>query len=461
MATVDFNKVMTNSVIDLIRHYPFYGHIMTQLGRVMVNGKDASVPTMGVGKTSASDLLPKLFINTDYLQTLFDSNTVDAVFDHIQEVLKHEIHHLIFQHLTLNFSDRNREVVACECSVNSYVNRTRLIASPGEKQAGVFAEDFKLPTRESVHFYYNALEDNPEYKKNRQDKYEMSLSSGQNESGQSGEGDNGESDGKSKDKNGSGKDQQGGSKDKDQPGSGGKGKMVDSHEMWKAVAEDPMAEEMIKDIIRQAAEICKKTNKWGDVPGDIQAAVNAAFMHNKPAIPWQTILRNFIASSSENVLDYTMKRRSKRFGTRPGTKKEDVLELAIGIDTSGSVSDDMIGLFFNELHWISKTNSKITIFEIDTEIQREYPFSQWTGKEVSGRGGTDLEPLLEEVCNRHFDALIFFTDMGTPRFKCQNYPIDTMWVINSGEYNSIDEMPYQRGVFLKLSDSGDSFEVIS
>lgn len=460
MATVDFNKVMTNSVIDLIRHHPFYGHIMTQLGRVMVNGKDASVPTMGVGKTNASELLPKLFINTDYLQTLFDSNTVDSVFDHIQEVLKHEIHHLIFQHLTLGFSDRNREVVACECSVNSYVNRTRLIASPGEKQAGVFAEDFKLPTRESVHFYYKALEDNPEYKKNKKDKYEMIVMTGQgSQEGNDGKGSKGDGKDSEGDSNADGEGS--GSSGEGKEEKSGKGKMVDSHDMWKAVAEDPMAEEMIKDIVRQAADICKKTGKWGDLPGDLQAAISASFLHQKPSIPWQSILRNFIASSSENVLDYTMKRRSKRFGTRPGTKKEDVLELAIGIDTSGSVSDSMIALFFNELQWISKTNSKITIFEIDTKIQREYPFSQWSGKEVSGRGGTDLEPLLEEVSERHFDALIFFTDMETPEFKVQNYPIDVMWVINNSCHNAIDDMPYKRGVFLRLNDGGDGFDIIN
>ena len=73
----------------------------------------------------------------------------------------------------------------------------------------------------------------------------------------------------------------------------------------------------------------------------------------------EVVLKDFIASSSENVLDYTMKRKSKRYDTRPGTKKDDVLNVAIGIDTSGSIDEEMLKMFFNELRWIDKSCTTI------------------------------------------------------------------------------------------------------
>ena len=43
----------------------------------------------------------------------------------------------------------------------------------------------------------------------------------------------------------------------------------------------------------------------------------------------------FVASCAESVLDYTVKRISRRYGTRPGTRKGDVLNIAVAVDTSG------------------------------------------------------------------------------------------------------------------------------
>ena len=114
-------------------------------------------------------------------------------------------------------------------------------------------------------------------------------------------------------------------------------------------------------------------------------------------------------------------------------------------------------MFFKELYWISKTNSIITIFEADAKIQREYPFREWDGISVKGRGGTDLEPILKEVSDRKFDALIYFTDMEAPPIET-DYNIPIMWVINNSYHKTRETMPYQSGMFLKLNNDGDGFE---
>lgn len=419
----DIEGLVTNVKVDLLRKYAFFGHIISQLPVVYVTDENnKGIGTLAVGKENVKEIQTKLFINKDYLNCLWEKHGLSKIQSHLMEVMKHEIYHLIFRHLTIELPDKFRLNMACECAVNSYIDRNSLIDEKGDGKPGVFPIDFKLENKLGVHEYYRQLESNEKYKSMpKPKKIKIVLSDGS-------EGETEES------------------------------VSLDSHELWEIVKEDPIAEEMLKDIIRQAVDVCKKTGKWGDVPGELKSEIAMAFEHKKAAIPWQVILKQFIASSSENILDYTMKRRSKRYGTRPGTKKEDVLNLAIGIDTSGSVNDNMINLFFNELQWITKSNSVITIFEIDTEIRREYSFNEWDGC-VEGRGGTNLEPLVKEVSERKYDALIFFTDMETPTFK-EEYNIPCMWVINNSWYKRVSEMPYQEGIFLKLSDDGENFELV-
>ena len=110
------------------------------------------------------------------------------------------------------------------------------------------------------------------------------------------------------------------------------------------------------------------------------------------------------------------------------------------------------------MYWIAKSNAEIRIFEIDTEIRREYDFDEWDGY-VEGRGGTDLEPLVKEVNDRKFDALVFFTDMETGKFK-ESYKIPCLWVINNSYYTNVRQLPCQDGIFLKLNDDGDGFDVM-
>ena len=132
---------------------------------------------------------------------------------------------------------------------------------------------------------------------------------------------------------------------------------------------------------------------------------------------------------AESILDYTVKRISRRFGTRPGTRKGDVLRVAVAVDVSGSISDDQLKIFFNEIRWIWKNGVQVVVYEADCRVCATYPFKgKFTGK-VHGRGGTDLEPVLREV-EGHYDALIYFTDFFAPAISRQ-YRIPTLWVLHS------------------------------
>ena len=537
--------------MQLLRLNPFYGSVLTHLP----THYDRHTSTFAVGKNNKNEPTIKLFVNPDYVEHLFKLANDDdlKVINHCKEVLRHEVHHLIFAHLTLDFPDRKRQDIAAELSANSFVNRDLLLCEEGSKKAGVFAEDFGLASRLGVHEYYNELEHNRKYKsiyggvgghKTEEERELEAIAAKQDEASKetaSGKKGNGEQmkqqeilsnrTERVKDKMfppTSEEDEDdmfsapSGSSSTPEPldetlkkvkkkieearelqdeamddlskgrmeeaseeqheaakrlreaakllederassgGGGGDGEdnMLDSHDKWNAVAGDELTNAMVKDIIRKAHEDCSRVNNWGDLPGEIKEVIQEALVVEKEIIPWEVVLKNFIASSSENVLGYTMKRKSKRYDTRPGTKKDDILSVAIGIDTSGSIDNEMLKIFFRELHWIDKTGTKMTVFEWDTQVNREYDFHDFDGT-VSGRGGTDPTDFLEKVSERKFDCVIIFTDMGFADIEKQ-YNIPMMWVCDRGGYDFDEDynFPVKEGIIMKVNAERDGFELV-
>lgn len=535
---IDVEKFITNLRVNLLRSHCFYGNVLAQLPTVY---DSKAVPTMGVGKSNKNEIMVKLFVNPDYIEHVIGQCDRDTkkVVDHFTEVLRHEIHHLIFEHLTLNLPDKQRQTIACELSANSYVDRGKLVPEEGSKKAGVFPEDFNLDSKLGVHEYYALLDGNKRFNRMRgaevrkqlqkqggksqeqkdldelaeqQEKASKDTGSGKNGNGEQMEQQQGISDqtqqrmdgmdGDGRQQSGKGHqkaqrklqeardlqdeamdDLKNGNMDsasqkqhqaaqkiheasdavgEDNSGEGdGESEnsmgTLDSHEKWESVSGDEMTNGMIKDIIRQANETCRQMGTWGDIPGEIKDAIGNAYAVDKEVIPWEVVLKDFVASSSENVLDYTMKRKSKRYDTRPGTKKDDVLDIAIGIDTSGSIDEDMLRMFFSELHWIDKTGTKMTVFEWDTQVNREYDFHDFDGT-VTGRGGTDPTDFLEKVSERKFDCMIVFTDLYFAKVE-NKYNIPAMWVCDRGGYDG-DDYPVDDGIIMKVNKDRDGFEVV-
>ena len=199
---------------------------------------------------------------------------------------------------------------------------------------------------------------------------------------------------------------------------------------------------------------------WGDMPGELSEQIEKFDEDRPPVIPWEVILKNFISSACETMLGYTMRRPSKRYGTRPGTKKEDVYSVAIGIDTSGSIDcETQIKLFFSELYWMSKTGAQITVFEWDTQVRREYDFEDYDGT-IQGRGGTDPTDFLDTVEKRKFDCAIIFTDLFFGKItKDYHYPM--LWVqVSDCDYEYSEEDCPVKGTILRVNREHDGFDVL-
>ena len=466
---MDVPKIISNLKYNLLQRYYWYGNVLMQLPVVY---DEPGISTMAVGKLERNDLLIKLFVNSEYVEHIFSlcPNGQDLAVNHLTAVLRHEIHHLIFGHLSMEFPIRRYGIIACELAANSYISRSNLLAEEPGKKPGIFPEDFNLNNGLPTWEYYTLLcRLLPQSNNAQGGKKSSQGQENQDESGKSGEGSSqGQGNQENNGKSGEGSSQ--GQGNQENNGKSGEGsndappspagneevQILDNHSPWEEVANDPVAQAMVKDIICKANEACRKAgNKWGNIPGDLKEKILLCEEIREPIIPWEVVLKDFLASASETVLDYTMRRPSKRYGTRPGTRKEDILSIAIGIDTSGSIDHEMLSLFFNELEWINKSGNKITVFEWDTRIQREYDFRDFDN-EIQGGGGTDPTEFLETVSERNFDCAIVFTDLYFSKIT-EDYRLPVLWVALTE--CSPSSFPVE-GVIMAVNAARDGFDVI-
>ncbi len=374
-ASISVERELVKGIVDIARHKEFYGHVIQQLERVIVVD-DHTVKTAAVGRV-AGDRFIKMYLNQNFFGKLFEDHGKQKGWTYMLGVLEHEIIHLVFGHLFLKFQDKTRGNIAMDLVVNGIIPNDTL---PGDY---VIPSKYGLEAGKSAMWYYTHLQDNKKYQE-------------QCENGELGPG-------------------------------GILSKIMSSHKMWEDVQDDLVAKELVKDIVRKAKELCNKN--YGNIPGVVLAQIEDLLKRGKAIVPWSKVLRMFVASCAESVLDYTLKRISRRYGTRPGTRKGDVLNIAVAVDTSGSISDAQLNLFFNEIRYIWKNGAKVTVYEADCRVCASYQFKGKFSGKVHGRGGTDLEPVLKEVEGK-YDALIYFTDFYAPPIE-KRYRIPVLWVLHT------------------------------
>jgi predicted metal-dependent peptidase len=138
----------------------------------------------------------------------------------------------------------------------------------------------------------------------------------------------------------------------------------------------------------------------------------------------------------------TKMRASKRFQQFPGIRIRRERRIAVVIDTSGSIDEASLGLFFGEIHGIWKTGAELLILECDAQVQRSYPYQGRTPTLVQGGGGTDFDPAFEWIKRPEhgkFDACIYLTDGYGPKPKTRiSCPV--LWVLVS-DLTAVDHLP--------------------
>ena len=172
-------------------------------------------------------------------------------------------------------------------------------------------------------------------------------------------------------------------------------------------------------MMRKAAEAAANSKiGWGSVSGSIKAQV-MRFINR--TVDWKAVLRAFVGQAQKASMVNTVKRINKRYPyIHAGKKALRHANIAISIDQSGSVGDDMLQLFYAELDNLAKLAS-FTIIPFDCSVAEDKIFVWKKGErrpwERVLSGGTDFDAPTAYVNAKKFDGHIILTDMYAPKPK--------------------------------------------
>jgi predicted metal-dependent peptidase len=379
---------------DLIIKEPFYGFFLIMLNKQW--RKD--VPTAGVSKNGINY---QLAINEDFWSSLEE--------DHKIGLLKHELLHIAYFHLTkvFDFADRKLANIAMDMEINQYIDKSML--PPG----GIDIDDYpdlNLDRKAGTNYYYKELQN----AKNQKDK-------------------NGTSGCDNWDKVCDGLDQQ---EIQVTISVGENGEMtidLPDHSTWGEFdnmtdAEKKLLDAQITKVLNDVAEQTIKAR--GTIPGNIQDWLVQINEIEIPKFNWRAYLRRFTGSSTRVFTKKVRRKENRRYSDNPGLKVKMKQHVLLAIDTSGSVSDDEVKEFMNEMYHIYKSGTQVTVIQCDTTIRSIEPYKGDLKINIHGRGGTSFDPVLEYLNEniKKYSSLIYFTDG-----ECStsvNPKVRTLWVLS-------------------------------
>ncbi len=191
-------------------------------------------------------------------------------------------------------------------------------------------------------------------------------------------------------------------------------------------------------------------HQWGSMPAALLSELNLILAERQPKLDWKRVIRIFCASSGRSKIRHTMRRISKRYGTRPGIKVQRLQRLLVAVDTSGSIDQEMIEAFFAEIHAVWKAGATVHVVECDAEVQRDYRYAGKPPREVAGGGGTEFEPVFEWMLTQApFDGCLYITDgygpAPTTRPRCK-----LLWVVTDDDNAKPEVLPFGPTVKLRI-----------
>lgn len=230
-----------------------------------------------------------------------------------------------------------------------------------------------------------------------------------------------------------------------------KGDLKDHDWNTELDAEDIIA--TVKELINAAVGMMSEETR-GLMPAHFMSQVQ--LVNKPPVLSWQAILKKYVGTITANKRKTRARlnrRQPERFDLS-GRLDDKILKIVVAIDTSGSVSDNMIEQILREIFAIlAKRKHEITVIECDAQIQRVYrartPADVKT--KVIGRGGTMFAPVIEYINqDKYFrDALlIYFTDGYGENSIPKPRTYRNIWVVTDDMRHLSLKEPY--GVVLSL-----------
>lgn len=338
---------------------PYYGFFLIMLNKTWRQ----DLPTAGVSKNGINY---QLAINEEFWTSLSE--------EHQLGLLKHELLHIAFGHLTSfgSFSDKKLANVAMDMEINQYIDTDWL------PKGGIMIEDYEdlnLDRKAGCRYYYKKLQELQQ----------------------------------EKDKNGT-------------CGNEPMDKLLDDiangdvpdHSTWEefddlSEAEKKLIDKQLQKVLSDAKE--QTVKKRGRIPGEIEGVITIEEIV-APKFDWRGYMRRFTGISTKVFTKKIRRKENRKFPESPGLKLKMKQHMLLGIDTSGSVSDSELQEFMSEIHHIYKAGVDVTIIQCDTSIRAIESYKGKFELNVLGRGGTEFDPVLEyyNENQKKYTSLVYFTD---------------------------------------------------
>lgn len=201
-------------------------------------------------------------------------------------------------------------------------------------------------------------------------------------------------------------------------GKDGDGKGSDGKSKSSGIKIDPETAKQIQDELKDAVLQSAQAAGAGNTPTGIRRLIQ---QFTAPKMAWQDLLRIQLESSLKS--NYSFMRPSRKGwhtgAVLPGMLPDEQLDVVIALDTSGSISEDMVRDFLSEVKgMMDMYNSyNIQVFTFDTEVYNLQVFTEDNGSELSeynilGGGGTDFDVCYNFMKDEGIEPkqFIMFTD---------------------------------------------------
>ena len=397
------------SRLRILGNHGFYGLLLSHITFALDESLD----------TAATDA-KKIYFSPDFLDKLSDSE--------LDFIMMHEIMHVVLQHCFRD-GDRNPDAfnIACDIVVNS-----NILKSLGGNLSSITV---RCAGGESMHLAPDGKEG---HLYTAEEVYEMLPDSIKNQRPKGGLG---EGDGDSQD-NSSGNPQSRGS-----ASTSGKLEPLDDHSRWGTGEIDNETVDLwaghLEDAIK-VITITEPSNTWGNIPAFAQRMLRE---RSEGQTNWREVLSNFV---QEEINDYSFSPPDRRFGEFDfflpdyNETDESVKDILFMIDTSGSMTDQMITDAFNEvrgaiLQFNGRLEAHLGFFDA-TVVEPVTPFSSIDELDIIrpiGGGGTNFHCIFHYVRSKMDtlpSSIIILTDGYAPFPQKQDaMDIPVLWVINNEE----------------------------
>jgi len=200
--------------------------------------------------------------------------------------------------------------------------------------------------------------------------------------------------------------------------------------------------EKIKQEFQNAVMQSAKAAGAGNLPGGVKRLLNDLL---NPQLDWRELLAMQVQSVIRSDYTYqTPSRKGQDAGFYlPGMDRETTIDIAMAIDTSGSMSDDMLLDILSETKGVMDqyTDFKIHLFCFDTDVHNPQEFTtsnmdEFLQYEPAGGGGTEFDCVFDYMKQEGIQPkkLVMFTD-GYPwgSWGDESY-CDTLFIVHGGGY---------------------------